>query len=227
MNSKSKIIIGCVGGMALLTGLHIYLTCDLASGGTGSTEVQAIAALVQAVGAVAALYVAIRLNRDDSELSRSERIEEANGKRLAILAVAQAASEFVCTVSEHVEKSKEKKTTSLALYEVFSPPIVESYLNALRGIPLHEVGSGEAVRAIIMFALHLELFGKQVSVYMGGVHNAPQFSRKSLEGLNAKERSEILDQRFMMLCNTVAQQSQLVRNYHDTLIEQLPPKHVL
>jgi hypothetical protein len=186
---------------------------------------ESAAAWVQAIGAIGALAVAIKLNMDDRRLSRSERIEEANGKRLAILAVAQAASEFVSTVSEHVEKSREQKDTSLALYEVFHPPIVESYLNALRGIPLHEVGSGEAVRAIIMFALHLELFGKQVSVYMGGVDNAPQFSPEVLEGLDAKERRETLDRRFMILCNNVAQQSQLVRNYHGTLIEQLQPKH--
>lgn len=213
----TKMLVCAAAIVATGYGLHVYLKDDASNGSSTSTEIQAIAALVQALGAIAALYVAIRISRDD-------RVEAVKGKRMAIVAVAQSASEFVSDVTKLVEASKTDGEVSLPLYNVFSPSIVEGYLQAIRGIPLHEVGSGEGVRAIIMFAFHLELFGKQVAVYMGGVHNAPQFSAEVIEGLSVEERRAIYGLRFQLLCKNVLQQSQLVGEYHEILVGQMRGK---
>lgn len=109
-----------------------------------------MAAWVQAIGSIMAIAGAFLIGERQAETALKNSVAmsvlaEAK-KRDAILAIAQAASTQVDAIADY---SENKKSHKLALLLCYEQRIFLGIIDALSGIPIHEIGSAAGVAGLL------------------------------------------------------------------------------
>lgn len=177
---------------------------------------QELSGWMQAVGAVVAIAVTIFISWRERRLASAE-------KKLAILAISQSLYKYIGEVNALVSATKTSCETSIELYDKYHPEIMSGFASAVQNIPLHEVGSDEAVRSIVTMVVHIRLFGQSVSTYQGGPNSAPQFKPLDESTCSKEEIRETYTTRFKLLCRSVDQQYKAIEKHHRVIETELTP----
>lgn len=208
---KWKVIAAFISLVAVIAFLHVYLGT---SPNERSSEVQAISAMFQAIGSVVALGMVLWLSNHERQIALQD-------KRQSALAIAESLAEFADEIKQLVDASRHEHMANPSIYNHFHIDIVTGYANTLKQIPLHELGSSSAVRSILTLSIHAELFGQTTQAYMNGVHRAKIFNWKGVGDLPVEQRNELIQNRFIILCNHVSQQVAAIQEQTSVLRREL------
>jgi hypothetical protein len=174
------------------TGPIVQSLCDWSHGILCN---EPLAAWVQAVGTLVALFIAIYLPiRQDRKARRR--------KRQAMIAVAEAAYAHAKRIIDAIDASEvERLNRSLHLYEVFDQSIIDGDIKALRDVPLHELGSRDSVVAMRQLTDQMLFFGQATQKFMDGQNKAAGFIEavKSTGTDELNQRPMLFDQQFSIL----------------------------
>ena len=143
-------------------------------------------AWVQAVGSIIALIVAIRVSR----LS----VEHAGLlKQKTIFSIAEAVHEYAKELRAAIEATKSDPGSNIGLYCVYHRDVTAGLVRALQGVPVHELASGQQVRAILGLANQLVFLGNATDKLLEPPISQPE-TLKALEGAggNYEQRSMLL-----------------------------------
>lgn len=111
----------------------------------------------------------------------SDRAKQAEkrAQKEAVFAVAEATYRTITEIESALSCSEKKLCLpSIKLNEVYEKSVLEGLEQALKPIPLHEVGSPEAVLALLSMQRQLVFLGKALERYKCGIHNDPKISEQ-------------------------------------------------
>ncbi|MNJ47851.1 hypothetical protein D3C77_430230 [compost metagenome] len=109
-------------------------------------------AWVQAVGSILALIVAIRVSRLSVEHAGLVR-------QKSIFSIAEAAHQFASSIRNAIDSIGNEPGSNVHLYGVYHKDVIASVVKALQGVPVHELGSGQQVLAILGLTNQLVFLG--------------------------------------------------------------------
>lgn len=156
-------------------------------------------AWVQAIGSIVALGIAIWLPmRQDHKMRRE--------KRRAMLAVAEAARKHAEQIIKAIDTTDFRLgVRNVSFYRVYDKSIIDGDLKALREIPLHELGSRDAVLAMRHLTDQVHFFGQSAQAFGDGPLTNLDYIRRvnSLGREDTKSRAEVYEQMLRTLANNV------------------------
>ncbi|WP_146744651.1 hypothetical protein [Herbaspirillum rubrisubalbicans] len=142
---------------------------------------------IQAIGAVLALVVAILVPYRQNKNSVRER-------RASMLAVAEAAHTHAKKIRDAIDHSDfQQGEISHKIYDVYDKSIIVGVVGALQRVPLHELGSRDAVIAWLSMTDQMVFLGTSVDAFIAGPYQYPGL-RESLEN-HAKHDPNPLEKR--------------------------------
>lgn len=121
--------------------------------GTGQ-EVKDIPAWVQAVGSVLAIVAVFWI-------SDANRKKEQQSRNQSVLAVARVAHEFVNVIDDELQNIVAGKACGFDgsnIRSIYHRDISRRYGEALANVPLHEMGSPDAVKALLALQVQFSVF---------------------------------------------------------------------
>jgi hypothetical protein len=136
---------------------------------------QTLAAWFQAVGSIAAIFVAFVVGRQQAKAALRAVTEEQRARRDSIVAVAGAAAEHARRIEEVLEYPDPGHAR---MYDVYDKTIVDGMVHALTSAPAHEVGSPAGVIALLALRDQFAFLGIQMERYLGGPRRIPEFQRE-------------------------------------------------
>lgn len=144
------------------------------------------AAWFQAVGSLAALYVAFTVGKRQADAAIAAATEgfrrQDESRRKSIMAIAGAAM----TQAGKIEKSFEKGTPAdmrQELYFTYDQTIVDGMVRAITNVPFHEVGSSDGVIALLSMGDQFVFLGKAMKVFLDG-HFSDPLAMEALKGID-------------------------------------------
>lgn len=150
---------------------------------------QAIAGWVQAVGSIAAIFIAIRIGQQQSEAALGSALEAQRQADLArqrsAIAIVHSAHDFAASVRDAFDA----RDPVIALLSVYDRKVVDNLVSALVALPLHDIGTVERVSAVLSMRLQFVLLGNAVDAFITGPWRHPEL-RVLLE--NAKKEEDEL-----------------------------------
>lgn len=142
-----------------------------------STQGQTAAAWFQAIGSVLAIFAAFDIAERQSKASREAIKEEQRlterFKKNGTLAVVRAAKTHATSIGEAMKTPQ----PSLALYQVYDKSIVNGIVGTLANAPVYELGSTEAVLALLSLRDQFVFLGNAVEKYLDGPWQDEQIGR--------------------------------------------------
>ncbi len=179
---------------------------------------QTLAVWFQAVGSIAAIFVAFMVGREQSRAALRVVMEERHERRRSIVAVAGAAAEHARRIGEVLDKGDSGVPGHPMMYTVYDKSIVDGLVHALSDSPAHEVGSPEGVVALLLLRDQVAFLGAQMEEYLKGPWNHPEH-RKSIEscGDNVEHQRLTVAQAQETLEKSVRQRLQAIRQRYDEL----------
>lgn len=125
---------------------------------------------MQAIGAIIALVVAVWVPNRQANKTRKERRE-------SMLAVAEAAQEYARRIRDVVNESDFSiPQLSPRIYEVYDASVIRGVVRALRAIPVHDLGSRNAVIAILSLTDQMVFLEKAMQKFIAGPQKHPELS---------------------------------------------------
>ena len=140
-------------------------------------------AWIQAIGSVAALFIAIRISRSSINHAASE-------KRKTIFAIAEAAHTHACNIRKAIDVMGWNSGNNFQIYEVYDKTIIEGVVKALQGVPMHELGSSKAVLAMLSLTDQMVFLGSAVETLLQGPYKHPVLG-KALESRDQNDHAQI------------------------------------
>lgn len=140
------------------------------------------------------VLVSIALQRADSakviEATHSAVVDahsmERESRRQSILAVAEAAQER----AQRIGTAMEDYENSAALYEVYDKTIIDGMVRALTDIPIHELGSRDAVLALLSLRDQYVFLGAAVQEFIAGAQGNTLL-QQALDSVGADTKAQI------------------------------------
>jgi hypothetical protein len=165
-------------------------------------------ALVSAMAVLVAVWVPIRQDKKTRKQKRS-----------SILAVAEAAHAHAKSIVEAVDASDFLTCIpSLRLYEAYDQSIIESVSRALKGVPLHELGSREGVLAMLQMTDQIVFLGKAVETFRAGPNKDPgSVEALASVGTDLQMRQHLFAQQFAILADNVRRHWKEIHQSYVTL----------
>lgn len=117
-------------------------------------EVKDIPAWVQAVGSVLAIVAVFWI-------SDANRKKELQSRNQSVLAVARVAHDFVKNIDAELQNILTEKACGFDgsnIRSIYHRDISQCYGDALANVPLHELGSTEAVQALLSLQVQFSVF---------------------------------------------------------------------
>lgn len=140
-------------------------------------------AWIQAIGSVAALFIAIRISRSSINHAASE-------KRKTIFAIAEAAHTHACNIRKAIDVMGWNSGNNFQIYEVYDKTIIEGVVKALQGVPMHELGSSKAVLAMLSLTDQMVFLGSAVETLLQGPYKHPVLG-KALESRDQNDHAQL------------------------------------
>jgi hypothetical protein len=140
------------------------------------------------------VLVSIALQRADNakviEATHSAVVDahsmERESRRQSILAVAEAAEER----AQRIYTAMEDHENSAALYEVYDKTIIDGMVRALTDIPIHELGSRDAVLALLSLRDQYVFLGVAVVAFIEGAQGNALL-QQALDSLGTDTKAQI------------------------------------
>lgn len=138
------------------------------------TKSQTIAAWVQAVGSIAAIFIALRVGQQQSKAAiegalDAQRMAEKT-KLKSVLAIASSAHDLATSI----RAAFASKDVNWALLSIYDPKVIQQVIIALNSAPLHDIGSTDGVSALLSFRLQFVLLGNAVDAFIAGPWKHPE-----------------------------------------------------
>lgn len=128
-------------------------------------------AWVQAVGALLALWIAIKVSRTAVD-------HAADVKRQTIFAIAEAANVYAHTIREPLDKLVWLSNDgNYPLFQVYHPSVIEGIVRALQGAPMHELGSSKGVLAMLSLTGQMVFLGTAIEALLRGPSQHPEIAK--------------------------------------------------
>jgi hypothetical protein len=124
---------------------------------------------------------------------------ELESRRQSILAVAEAAEER----AQRIDTAMEDPENTAPLYDVYDKTIIDGIVRALTDIPIHEIGSRDAVLALLSLRDQYVFLGVAVETFIAGPEG-DILLRQALDSLGTDTKARIALRR--------KQKAQLARN---------------
>lgn len=144
-----------------------------------------IAAWIQAGGSILAIIASLGI----ADWSRKSKQSE---QQKNVFAVVQAAHAFAKKISKVTDDSKASELmVNHDIHSLYHRNITDGFARALANIPFHEVGTSEAVAAIIDMQVQFERFmPNSLDLFIAGPQNHPSYldAEASLDLPNHPER---------------------------------------
>jgi hypothetical protein len=160
------------------------------------------AAWAQAVGSIGAIIAAFLVGRQQAKAAIAAVVEahtlQETGRLKSILAIGEAAFDRAKRIGEAISRHE---TDPVAIYNVYDPTVINSMAAALTSVPAHEIGSRDAVIAILDLRDQIRFLGESVETFKN-----PQVdldTAKMLPTLEPAEVRNVLKQRKMVLAGNV------------------------
>ncbi|HGM5579301.1 TPA: hypothetical protein ACKP22_000959 [Pseudomonas putida] len=126
-------------------------------------------AWVQAIGSIMALFIAIRVSR--LSIEHAGVLRQKN-----IFFIAEAVHEYSNKIRTAIESISDEPGSNVELYNVYHPDVTASMVKALQGVPVHELGSGQQVLAILGLSNQLVFLGNATDKLMVPPSTLPELS---------------------------------------------------
>lgn len=169
---------------------------------------------VQAVGAILALAIAVWIPTRQSKRDRKDRVS-------SLLAVAEAAHTHAQNIRAAITRSDfENAELSISLWEVYDRTIIDGIVRALQSVPLHELGSRDAVIAMLALTDQMVFLGKAVEILIKGPAKHPELSTAMEAASNPQMRRALFRQGFGVLALNVTTHLDRIDQYYKTLSDR-------
>jgi hypothetical protein len=139
------------------------------------------AAWLQAIASVAAIVAAFlvgkwQANTALTAVTEAHRLEERSRRR-SILAIAEAGAEHARIIDSALLSTDNRLQASVALVDVYDKSIVDGMVRALTDVPVHEVGSRDAVIALLALRDQFVFLGIAMEKYLAGASRDPELQK--------------------------------------------------
>jgi hypothetical protein len=155
----------------------------------GSKDGQTAAAWFQAVGSIAAIagafYISERQTKAALRSLVAAQSAQEKARQRSILAIAEAADEHARRIGDAFSKDD----IYVALAFVYDKTIIDGVVGALSNAPVHEVGSRDAVMALLSLRDQFVFLGIAVETFLARPHNHPVL-RMGIEQLSQPNERE-------------------------------------
>lgn len=175
-------------------------------------------AWIQAMGALLALWVAVRVPIYSVK-------HAASVKRQTIFAIAEAAHTHACNIRSAIDAMDWKTGNNTQIYSVYHKVVIESVVKALQGVPMHEIGSSRGGLAILSLTEQMVFLSGAVETLLLGPIKHPEIA-KTLESVDPNEterRQTLFATGFSVLQNNVRVHLNKIDKDYNTLSELLNP----
>lgn len=160
-----------------------------------------VPAWIQAGGSILAIIASFGI----ADWSRAS---EQRSRRKDVFAVIQAAHQYAQKIRIVVDGSKpSERMVNLAIHNLYHRSITDGFARALANIPFHEVGTSEAVAAIVDMQVQFERFmPNSLEVFIAGPQNHQSFkdAQTELDISNYPERFNRHEELYEMVFKTLA-----------------------
>lgn len=134
-----------------------------------------VAAWVQATGAVIAIIGTYIVGERQwraaiRSVEEAQRIRDAAG-RASMLAVIRAAYSRAC----EIRRALDDPAPPLRMYDAYHSSIIESLLNIMKGMPVHELGNESAIEAFVIYSGQFAFLRDALEKYVKGPNGDPEF----------------------------------------------------
>ena len=166
-------------------------------------------AWVQALGSLLALGIAIYA----STLPLKHAAKE---KRKTTFAIVEATHTRAQSIRKAVEEMDWETGGTAGIYEVYHKSVIDGLVRALPGVPVHELGTSNAVIALLTLTDQLVFLGSAMEQLLLGPHNIPALSKAydSIDQHDYAQRLEITKMAYSVLKgNAIRHLAQIDRNF--------------
>ena len=180
------------------------------------TDGQTLAAWFQAVGSIAAIFVAFLIGREQSNAALRAVTDQQHERRKSITAVAGAAAEHARRIGDALEQDG---IGHVGIYGVYDQTIVDGVVHALTNAPAHEVGTPEGVIALLMLRDQFVFLGVAMEKYLKGPEQLPEF-KQSLDACadDLIYRRGVVETGERVLKGNVRGRLDQIRHFHNQLL---------
>lgn len=187
------------------------LVSALEENGLGSSEA---AGWIQAIGTVVAIIAAFLIAEHQSKSSlktivNAQKLAE-DFKKNGTLAVVRAAKTHATNIGNAIVPE-----SPLQIYEVYDRSIIDGLVSALSAAPLYELGSTNAVVALLALRDQFVFLGNAVDTYIAGPwkheHIGPMLESLDSGGY-VSERAKAYDSASLQLGNNVKQRVEYIHS---------------
>jgi hypothetical protein len=130
---------------------------------------EAVAAWVQAFGSIGAIAGAVWIGNRQVRAALSTEARASAGHRKSILAIAEAAYEH----SERFRRLLVQQDPRVSLSLNYHESIINGVVEALGGVPFHEVGSRDGVMAVLSLRDQLVFLKTSIEIFLAGPWRHP------------------------------------------------------
>ncbi len=143
-------------------------------------------AWVQAIGSLVGLGIAIFV-------STLPLKHAAKQKRATFFAIVEAAHTRAQSIRKAVDEMDWETGGTAGIYNVYHKSVIDGLVRALQGIPTHELGTSDAVLALLALTDQIVFLGDAVDKLLLGPHNDPELAKAydSIDPVDYKQRREI------------------------------------
>jgi hypothetical protein len=137
---------------------------------------------------------------------------QETGRLKSILAIAEAAFDRARRIGEAISQHERNP---VAVYQVYDRTVIDSLVDALTNIPVHEIGSREGVLAILDLRDQTRFLGASVETFIN-----PQIDGETaamLPGLDPVQARDVLRQRKMVLAGNVKRRADVIAELYAAL----------
>lgn len=182
------------------------------------TDGQTLATWFQAVGSIAAIFVAFLVGREQSRAALKAVTERQRETRDSIVAVAGAAAEHARRIRVALDKDS---AGHAMIYTVYDKTIIDGVVHALTNAPAHEVGTPNGVIAFLMLCDQFVFLGVAMEEYLKGPMQLPQY-KESLDacGGDLNCRRGVIETSERVLRNNVCLRLDQIQSLHDQLVAE-------
>jgi hypothetical protein len=193
------------------------MTPDYLCLSTNLTSTEA-AAWVQAIGSILAIAAAIWISWQQAKLARESVVNAQliadRARQNGILAIAEAAVEHARRFDEALVQSQ--SGDPFGLYVAYDQTIIRGVVQALTDVPAYEVGSRDAVIALLNVRDQFQFLGRSIEVYKDPRQD-PELAKLLSEAATDSERQEIWSQLKANLAQNVKARVATIRSNYDLL----------
>ncbi|KVQ12441.1 hypothetical protein [Burkholderia ubonensis] len=131
---------------------------------------------VQAVGSIAAIAGAVWIGERQAKKAREAAMaqvaEAALVKRKSAIAIVDAAYARAEIIRETMSL-QDIDSVRVALYSTYDRSILDGLVRALQSIPMHEVGSSQAVAELLLFTDQFTFLARAIQIFLDGPTRDP------------------------------------------------------